>query len=437
MQQKEHTQQFIRQRRLLTVLPLLILPFMTFMFWALGGGKTDHANAQNVQKGFNMQLPGAHLKDDKPQDKLSYYQQASADSLKLQQQIKNDPYYHMQAGADTQPRILADTGTISPGDSIPASKRISRTPHYSDPNETKVYRKLAQLNAAINRPAPAAEHSADENVGSSSNPPVANNDVDRLEHMMKTMEQPGSPDPEMQQLNGMLGKILDIQHPDLVKERLRQQSEAKRGMVLPVLAAGQNDPVSLISNQYSGTTDGSDTLPAIPIRHNGFYSIDDGQGNETQNAIEAVVHETQTLVNGSTVKLRLLNDVYISGVLIPRNTFVFGAAQLNGERLTIKIPSVRYHNSLFPVELSVYDMDGMAGICIPGAITRDVAKESADRSMQEVSFSTMDPSIGAQAASAGITAAKTLFSKKVKLIKVTLKAGYHVLLRDEKQKHNN
>ena len=82
-------------------------------------------------------------------------------------------------------------------------------------------------------------------------------------------------------------------------------------------------------------------------------------------------------------------------------------------------------------------MDGMAGICIPGAITRDVAKESADRSMQEVSFSTMDPSIGAQAASAGITAAKTLFSKKVKLIKVTLKAGYHVLLRDEKQKQNN
>ena len=435
MQQKEYTQQFIRQRRLLTVLPLLILPFMTFMFWALGGGKTDHANAQNVQKGFNMQLPGAHLKDDKPQDKLSYYQQASADSLKLQQQIKNDPYYQVQGTADTPARILAGAGSLTPDDSV--ALHTTRTKQYSDPNEAKVYRKLAQLNAAINRPAPAAEHSADENVGSSSNPPVANNDVDRLEHMMNSMEQPGSPDPEMQQLNGMLGKILDIQHPDLVKERLRERSEARRGMVLPVMAAGQNDPVSLIRNQYSGTPDASDTLPAIPIRHNGFYSIDDGQANETQNAIEAVIHETQTLVNGSTVKLRILNDVYVSGVLIPRNTFVFGAAQLSGERLTIKIPSVRYHNSLFPVELSVYDMDGMAGICIPGAITRDVAKESADRSMQEVSFSTMDPSIGAQAASAGITAAKTLFSKKVKLIKVTLKAGYHVLLRDEKQKQNN
>lgn len=435
MQQKEHTQQFIRQRRFLTVLPLLVLPFMSFMFWALGGGKSDHANAQNVQKGFNMQLPGAHLKDDKPQDKLSYYERASADSLKLQQQMKNDPYYHTQ-GADTLARILADTGTVPPGDSLAVPGRTARTQHYGDPNEAKVYRKLAQLNAAINRPAPVAEHTADVAAGSSINPQVPNSDVDRLEHMMNSMEQKDAQDPEMQQLNGMLGKILDIQHPDLVKERLRQQSEAKRGMVLPVMAAGQNDPVSLINNRRSDP-DASDTIPSAPVRQNGFYSIDDGQGNEQQNAIEAVIHETQTLVNGSTVKLRLLNDVYISGMFIPRNTFVFGAAQLNGDRLAIKIASVRYRNSLFPVELSVYDMDGMAGICIPGAITRDVAKESADRSLQEVNFSTMDPSIGAQAASAGITAAKTLFSKKVKLIKVTLKAGYHVLLRDEKQKQNN
>jgi hypothetical protein len=43
------------------------------------------------------------------------------------------------------------------------------------------------------------------------------------------------------------------------------------------------------------------------------------------------------------------------------------------------------------------------------------------------------PMSGTQATSAGIEAAKTLFSKKVKLIKVTVKAGYQVLLYDEKQ----
>jgi hypothetical protein len=57
--------------------------------------------------------------------------------------------------------------------------------------------------------------------------------------------------------------------------------------------------------------------------------------------------------------------------------------------------------------------------------------------MQTIGLTSLDPSWGAQAASAGIEAAKTLFSKKVKLIKVTVKAGYQVLLRDEKQKQSN
>lgn len=73
----------------------------------------------------------------------------------------------------------------------------------------------------------------------------------------------------------------------------------------------------------------------------------------------------------------------------------------------------------------------------PGAITRDVAKQSADRAAQQIDIATLNPSIGAQAANAGIEAAKTLFSRKVKLVKVTVKAGYQVLLRDEKQKQDN
>lgn len=171
---------------------------------------------------------------------------------------------------------------------------------------------------------------------------------------------------------------------------------------------------------------------------NGFFSLDDmTAATDTQNAVQAVVHETQTIVDGSTVKLRLMNDVYINGIHIPKDNFLFGTASLNCERLNIRIGSIRYGNSLFPVELSVYDMDGLDGIYIPGAITRDVAKQSEDRSMQAIGMTSLDPSWQAQVAGAGIEAAKTLFSRKVKLVKVTVKAGYQVLLRDEKQKQSN
>lgn len=49
MQQKTHSPKFLRQRKFFMVLPLLVLPFMTLMFWALGGGKVNNADAEQVQ----------------------------------------------------------------------------------------------------------------------------------------------------------------------------------------------------------------------------------------------------------------------------------------------------------------------------------------------------------------------------------------------------
>ena len=101
--------------------------------------------------------------------------------------------------------------------------------------------------------------------------------------------------------------------------------------------------------------------------------------------------------------------------------------------MMISIESIRYRSALFPVELSAYDADGMQGIYIPGAITRDVAKQSGERAIQSFGLGTLDPSLGAQAASAGIETARSLLSKKVKLVKVTVKAGYRVWLKDEQK----
>ena len=62
-----------------------------------------------------MELPNANLKDDKPLDKLSYYEKAASDSAKLEELMKNDPYYLQKTNAaagtesrrSSQPRALA------------------------------------------------------------------------------------------------------------------------------------------------------------------------------------------------------------------------------------------------------------------------------------------------------------------------------------------
>jgi len=124
-----------------------------------------------------------------------------------------------------------------------------------------------------------------------------------------------------------------------------------------------------------------------------------------------------------------LNDITVNGYFIPKDNSVFGIAKLSGERLTIEISSITFNNSVFAAHLEVYDLDGLAGIYVPGAISRDVAKQSANSSVQSMDYTSLDPSLGAQAATAGINAAKELFSKKVKLVRVTVKAGYKGLLK--------
>jgi hypothetical protein len=89
-----------------------------------------------------------------------------------------------------------------------------------------------------------------------------------------------------------------------------------------------------------------------------------------------------------------------------------------------------------PVSLSVYDLDGLPGVNAPGTAERDVAKQSTDQAIQSLSLATMDESVGAQAATASIQAAKTLMGQKIRVVKISVPDNYRVILRDDSIKNN-
>lgn len=445
MEEKTPSLQLLRKRKFFLFLPLLVLPFTTLLFWALGGGQgSDAVAGQTAAKGgLNMQLPDAYLKDDHSLTKLSYYEKAASDSAKLEEQLRSDPYYRLHKEAASDRVISGDTMfPLSAGRQNAGGGNSLNPSHYSynytDPNEAKVYQKLGELNTALNRtsvqPSRTREYSSGEHSTRTS---VSSADIDRLEQMMNmTKSSDDGEDPEMKQLNEVMEKILDIQHPERVKEKTKQSLEKNNTKTYAVTTNQGAGSSSLLLNNKSTLT--NDAFRNNDNSTNGFFSlVDDVEPNANQrNAIQAVIHETGTLVDGATVKLRLLNDISVKGTLIPKGSFVFGTASLSGERLIIKISRIRSHNSLFPVQLSVFDLDGIEGIHVPRAITREVANSSADRAVQRIGIASLDPSISAQAARAGIEAAKTLLSRKVKQIKVTLKAGYQVLLYDERERES-
>lgn len=420
MEKKQHSQRFLRQRKFMMVLPLLVLPFLTMTFWALGGGSGSQTAIAKTKPGLNLQLPDANLKDERNLDKLSFYKEADADSLKREEILRNDPYYKDSISMRQQSSFTMPA----------APSGLNRSPYNGsvDANEQRIYQKVAELNQQINAPVNTASTNPALKQANPSNEQFSG-DIDRLQSMMQLMTEKQQNDPEMQQLDGTLEKILDIQHPGRVRDKLREQSLKNKQQVFTVSSQKQVTEDTYFQSGDTGTRQ----------KHNGFYEESTNSKSlqhTLPNAVAAVVHETQTVTNGSTVKLRLTTDVFINGLLVPKGSFVFGTASLENERLLITIPNIRYGSNLLPVALSVHDMDGLAGIHIPGSVNRDVAKQSADQSLQSVEFMSLDPSLKGQATAAGVSAAKSLLSKKVKLIKVTVKAGYQVLLKDNNQQNS-
>ena len=116
-----------------------------------------------------------------------------------------------------------------------------------------------------------------------------------------------------------------------------------------------------------------------------------------------------------------------------------GTAKLQGERLSIVISSLEYRGSIIPVELSVYDTDGQAGIFIPGSMERSAAKEIVAGMGTSVG-SSVNISTDAKAQLASdlgkglIQGTSQYFAKKMRTVKVHLKAGYKVLLYQPENK---
>ncbi len=392
----------VKQRKMILVLPLLVIPFLTMAFWALGGGSGSKKSFESA-KGLNLDLPDANLKDDKLLDKLGFYDKADKDSLKMEEWMRSDPYFKRDTvPVEMYPNELQDLTTTT---ASKFNQRLNTSPYEKGGNnpEDQIMQKLKLLENEMNRNTastyddPVKQRNADNEFSS---------EVDRLEQLLKVNNTSSNDDPEIKQLEGTLDKILDIQHPQRVKERSIKNKDA-------VYAVRR--------------TSGADTIVK------GFYSYSEDKEYEEQNAVEAVVYGNQVLVNGSVVKFRLLNDIYVKGQLIKAGTYINGIASLNNERLEIEINSVRYGKSLYSVKMEVYDIDGLPGIYIPGAITRDAAKQAADNSLSLMDMATVDPSLKGQATATGIGAIKNLLSKKTKLVKVTVKSGYKVLLKDKNQ----
>ena len=152
-----------------------------------------------------------------------------------------------------------------------------------------------------------------------------------------------------------------------------------------------------------------------------------------KNTIAAVVVGNQSVIDGESVKLRTTEPMWIGNRLIPRNTTITSSGRVQGERLEIEITSIECEGSIYDVELQVFDSDGQEGINIPQSMESDALHEiGANMGSTMGSSINISTNTGAQIASdvgrGLINGVSQYLTKKMRTVKVHLKAGYRVML---------
>lgn len=161
-------------------------------------------------------------------------------------------------------------------------------------------------------------------------------------------------------------------------------------------------------------------------------------GTTQKNTIAAVIASDQSVTDGQAVRLRTREPMWVGTQLIPRNTTLVGNARLQGERLEIQITSIETNGSIYEVELSVYDSDGQEGINIPNSMESDAMHEiGANMGSTMGSSINISTDAGAQIASdvgrGLINGVSQYLTKKMRTVKVHLKAGYKVMLHQPEE----
>jgi conjugative transposon TraM protein len=177
------------------------------------------------------------------------------------------------------------------------------------------------------------------------------------------------------------------------------------------------------------------------VRANSDYFNTIADGVPESNLIKAIIDENISAVDGSRIRLRLLDDIVINDVVIPGGTCLY--ASMNGfgsQRVKGSVTSIMVEGVPVTVNLSIYDTDGLEGLYVPSSSFRDTTKDIAsgalggNMSINTTSTGNSLSQWGMQAVQNAYQQTASAISKAVKKNRAKIKYGSFVYLVNAKDK---
>lgn len=426
---KELTPQQIQQRKKMLVYPLMGLVFLGSMYLIFAPSDKDEAKVESVG-GFNADIPQPKG-DGIISDKKTAYEQ---------EQIENKQADKMRSLQDFAFSLGEENGEdLTLIDDAPAEKPKTNVIDFGAgaPNNS---RSSIQSSAAAYR-------DMNRQLGSFYETPKEDKEKEELKRQVEELTArldakengAGSMDEQvalMEKSYELAAKYMNGQNGQSVPPQPGQIVQVAPSA--PIQGKGNAIPVKSVSDRtVSGLQQLMSNAEFIAEygkpRNYGFNTAVGSGYSMGKNTIRACVHNDQTLMDGQTVKLRLLEPLQAGNVIVPKNSLVSGSAKVQGERLDILVSSLEYAGNIIPVELAVYDSDGQKGLSVPSSLEQEAAKEAMANIGAGLGTSISFAQSAGQQVAMDITrglmqGGSQYLAKKFRTVKVHLKANYQVML---------
>lgn len=175
--------------------------------------------------------------------------------------------------------------------------------------------------------------------------------------------------------------------------------------------------------------------------HEIFNTVRIGEDN---SFIKAIVDEyIKNGTMGGRLRIRLLDDIMVGGSLLKKGSYLY--ALISGyepQRVKLSITSVMIDDKIFPINLSIYDNDGMEGLYVPASAFREFTKDLGGNATGGMNLQMQqDPSSMNQFYMSTLqklfTSTSQAMSKTIKQNKANLKYGTFIYLIDKDEMREN
>lgn len=153
--------------------------------------------------------------------------------------------------------------------------------------------------------------------------------------------------------------------------------------------------------------------------------------------IKAVIDENIKGFLGSRIRIRLLEDVYVGNAKITKGTPLY--ALISGfslQRAILHIVSVMHQNEILPINLNIYDIDGMEGLYVPSSAFREMTRTMGQNIVQGQNLSSGSTDFFTNTISSIYQSTSKTIADIIRTNKAKIKYNSFVYLIDNKELEN-